>query len=100
MTAELADAILSGLLIPVMVFGTNECCEHGISADENPACHSSGYGICDQISTHAPGGSDCNRAYNFLLRPNDEAMNSVAVEAALLAVLSNDQASVHRAASS
>lgn len=81
--AQIVALIESGDLIPVQVFGGMETCD---------GCHAEvewGYGLCDRFSTHAPGGSDCNRAAFFLLRPSDAAMKDPAVRAALGAVLEN-----------
>ncbi len=58
----IADLIRSGALVPVQVFGTE--CSHNPPEDFS-------FGLCDRFSTHTPGGSDCNRAEYFLLRPND-----------------------------
>jgi hypothetical protein len=84
---RVARAILSGDLIPIMVFGTDECCEHGPDAEDNRDCRSTGFGLCDRFSKHAPGGSDCNRANHYMLRPSDALMDDAEVQAALDAVL-------------
>lgn len=85
MANQIGDLIRKGALIPVQVFGTDTCCEHGDGGGAE--CKSTGYGLCDRFSTHAPSGSDCNRADDFLLRPSDEAMRDPAVRAALDQVL-------------
>lgn len=85
--------INNGMLIPVQVFGghSDPSDKGGHSDAYNcPKCGGElewGYGVCDRFSTHAPGGSDCNRAIFFLLRPSDEAMNDPALRAALRAIL-------------
>lgn len=86
MEQQIGELILAGHLIPVAVFGTDKCCEHGDHID----CPSTGYGLCDRFSTHAPAGSDCNRADWFLLRPTDHAMNSYAVRLAVHKVLDEE----------
>lgn len=68
----IAELLRVGDLIPVTVFGTDSCCEHGDHTD----CKSTGYGLCDRFTTLNVAGSDCNRANHFLLRPSDEAMDS------------------------
>ena len=83
---QLAGLVRSGALIPVMVFGTEDCCKHGSAAD----CESTGYGLCDRFSHHAQAGSDCNRADFFLLRPSDEAMGDPVLREAIQWVLDND----------
>lgn len=50
-------------LTPVEVFGTDSCCEHG----EHTDCPSTGYGVCDAVSTW----SDCNRAVGHIFRFED-----------------------------
>lgn len=79
----LALCIEQGWLIPVQVFGTDQCCEHGEYAE----CLSTGYGLCDRFSKHSPAGSDCNRADNFLLRPSDAALRNPRVQAAFAQIL-------------
>lgn len=79
---RLAAMIRTGTLVPVQVFGTESCCQHGAEG-----CESIGYGLCDRFSTHAPSGSDCNRAEFFLLRPSDAAMEDPGIRAALISVL-------------
>jgi hypothetical protein len=51
-------------LVPVEVFGTDQCCYHG-SQDE--ACDSRGYGLSDAV----PAWSDCNRARGRIYRVDD-----------------------------
>ena len=50
-------------LVPVEVFGENDCCEHG----ENAECKSAGYGLCDAVTAW----SDCNRAIGHIYRFED-----------------------------
>ena len=52
-----------GHLIPIEVFGADD-----------------GYGLCDKFTKHSPGGSDCNRARPFMLRPSDELMTPEILE--------------------
>jgi hypothetical protein len=87
------NLIRSGALIPVQVFGTNECCEHG-SMGAGQDCPSTGFGLCDRFSSHAPGGSDCNRAEFFLLRPSNEVMADPSIRAALEEVIDEDDKEV------
>jgi hypothetical protein len=53
-------------LVPVQVFGTSECCQHG---HDNEECPSIGYGISDAVSPW----SDCNRAIGRIYRVEDRA---------------------------
>jgi hypothetical protein len=91
----LATMVRDGILIPVQVFGghSDPSDPHGNSdAVTCPACDAPlewGYGLCDRMSTHAPAGSDCNRAAFFLLRPSDAAMADPALRDAIRAVLKN-----------
>lgn len=53
-------------LVPVEVFGGNDCCTHGDHPD--PAeCPSMGYGLSDAVSAW----SDCNRARGRVYRAED-----------------------------
>lgn len=63
--STIGDLIRSGALVPVAVFGT-ECAHEGCEDETHD-----GFGLCDRFSRHTPGGSDCNRAEFFLMRPND-----------------------------
>jgi len=62
---SIADDIRSGALVPVAVFGGPSDCPH--CGKQVPWA----FGLCDRFSKFTPGGSDCNRAEFFLLRPND-----------------------------
>lgn len=73
MASRIAELIRSGALIPVDVYGG---CGHPDPLPGYPerTCDEDdhlSYGLCDRFSQFAPGGSDCNRAQFFLLRPND-----------------------------
>jgi len=75
MTSTIAELIRSGALVPVQVFGS---CGHPDPSPgwPNATCDEGehfSFGLCDRFSTHTPGGSDCNRAEFYLLRPNDLA---------------------------
>lgn len=72
--STIADLIRSGALIPVQVYGTE--CAH----DECDNPRHDGFGLSDRFSRHSPGGSDCNRAEFFLLRPNDLGGHTGVVE--------------------
>jgi hypothetical protein len=50
-------------LVPVEIFGEDNCCEHG----ENAECKSAGYGLSDAVSAW----SDCNRAIGHIYRFED-----------------------------
>jgi hypothetical protein len=52
-------------LVPVEVFGTSECCEHGYNDDN---CPSIGFGLSDAVSSW----SDCNRAAGRIYRIDDQ----------------------------
>jgi hypothetical protein len=55
-------------LVPVEVFGTEDCCQHGDNVDhDNRQCTSIGYGIMDAVSAW----SDCNRAIGRIYRAED-----------------------------
>lgn len=79
--------IKNGALLPVMVFGTTDCCAHGPFDPSNPAAHrdcvSVGHGLCDTFGPHTVG-SDCNRAERYLMRPSDELMTPRVLEALAL----------------
>lgn len=86
--AALLLLIESGVLLPVQVFGSEDCCEHNPhGASDAPPCPSQGHGLCDRFSIHTPAGSDCNRAEWWLMRPVDEAMDDPALRAAWMSVL-------------
>lgn len=89
--AGLGALVKSGVLIPVQVFGGyNDPTDPDMTVYACPSCNSElewGYGLADRCSTHAPSGSDCNRAAFFLLRPSDAAMADPALREALEAVL-------------
>lgn len=70
---SVARLIQHGFLIPVQVFG---------GGDEEWS-----YGLSDRFSYHAPGGSDCNRAEFFLLRPSDQEMANPEVRRAIEGML-------------
>lgn len=53
-------------LVPVEVFGTNDCCQHG----PDTSCESKGYGLCDAVEAW----SDCNRAIGRIYRREDVAV--------------------------
>lgn len=86
--------IREGHMIPVEIFG---------AAGENAETHCScgkelpewGYGVSDRFSTHAPGGSDCNRADVYMLRPSDALMETTEIKAALRDVLEDDDERLH-----
>lgn len=79
----IADLIRSGALIPVQVFGGDT---EGAGRAGVEHCSNCGhevpwsFGLSDRFSKWAPGGSDCNRAEFFLLRPNDLTFNDAPVE--------------------
>lgn len=54
-----------GWLMGVAVFG-------GDPADDPENEWS--FGLCDRFGPHTPGGSDCNRAAPFIVRPHDDLM--------------------------
>jgi hypothetical protein len=93
----IARLILTGALIPIDVFGGHSDPKDKMGhsdADNCPICGGDlewGYGLCDKFSRHAPGGSDCNRAVKFMLRPSDDAMDSLEVRAALRAVVEDEE---------
>jgi len=60
---DLPPILMPVRLVPVEVFGENDCCEHGVAAD----CASSGYGLMDAV----PEWSDCNRARGHIYRFDD-----------------------------
>lgn len=96
MVSEVAKLILRGVLVPVQVFGTDECCEHTLGPNqvEDPVeagCEAVGHGLSDRASYHAPGGSDCNRAEFFLLRPSNEEMADSDLAIALMKVMDREQ---------
>lgn len=72
----LSTLIDNGWLLGVQVFGVDDCCEHG----DDP-CPADGFGLCDNMNQHSPGGSDCNRAERFLMRPHDLLMTNEVAEA-------------------
>ncbi len=74
---DLAEMVRSGLLLPVQVFGGPETCQK--CGHDVPWT----YGLCDRFTEHSPGGSDCNRAEPFLLRPSDAAMDDPELRAAI-----------------
>lgn len=92
---DLVTLVKNGTLIPVQVFGGHSDPKdpHGDNDGITcPMCHEPlawDYGLCDRMSTHAPSGSDCNRAAFFLLRPSDAAMADPALREALRSVLEN-----------
>jgi hypothetical protein len=94
---DLVAMVQNGILIPVQVFGGHydphdpHSSSSGITC---PGCHAPlewDYGLCDRFSTHAPSGSDCNRAVFFLLRPSDAAMADPALRAAIRSVLDHPE---------
>jgi hypothetical protein len=92
----IAALIRLGALIPVTVFGN---CAHPVpthpayaaqTGESETTCEDEShwsYGLMDLMSEHSPGGSDCNRASSFLLRPSDEAMADPLVREAIEHVL-------------
>jgi hypothetical protein len=60
--------------VPVQVYGG---CAHPVEFEGRTVrcldgfCDTWGFGLCDRFSRYTPGGSDCNRAEFFLLRPSD-----------------------------
>lgn len=92
----IAGLIRTGALIPVAVFGN---CDHPVPTSPEYAAQTGktettcgdeshwGWGLMDRVSEHSPAGSDCNRAVPYMLRPSDDAMQSVEVRAAILEVL-------------
>lgn len=80
--STIADLIRSGALIPVAVYGG---CGHPepLPGHPNRTCDEDehfSWGLSDRFSRHSPGGSDCNRAEFFLLRPNDLGGHTGVVE--------------------
>ena len=67
--AMLVQLIQRGALVGVEIFGSDDCCEHGM----HESCPADGFGLCDNFGPHTVG-SDCNRAERFLLRPSDACM--------------------------
>lgn len=63
MQATAPPGYVAMALVPVEVFGENDCCEHGTAAD----CESAGYGISDAVSAW----SDCNRAIGRIYRVDE-----------------------------
>lgn len=62
------DGMVALRLVPVEVFGTESCCEHGHSPALNGIeCESGGYGLMDVTGA----GSDCNRARGHIFRVDD-----------------------------
>lgn len=85
----LVQLIETGALVPVQVYGG---CGHPDPSPGHPraTCNEDehfSWGLMDRFSTHAPGGSDCNRAASFILRPSDNLMDDNAVRRALRRVL-------------
>lgn len=73
---ESAEELIEVRLVPVQVFGTEQCCQHNphgalIGANpDNPEwtdCESQGYGLSDAVSAW----SDCNRAVGHIYRFED-----------------------------
>jgi hypothetical protein len=66
--ARLAETAPPGMvplvLVPVEVFGTDDCCQHG---HEEGDCPSKGYGLSDGVSAW----SDCNRATGQIYRVDE-----------------------------
>lgn len=60
------DGMVPLTLVPVEVFGEDDCCEHGMAAD-SAECPSTGYGLSDAV----PAWSDCNRASGRIYRVED-----------------------------
>lgn len=82
MTPTIAELVRSGALVPVEVYGG---CGHPDPLPGHPdrTCGSEdhfSWGLSDRFSKFAPGGSDCNRAVFFLLRPNDLAFGGAKIE--------------------
>lgn len=72
--AMLRALVDDGWLLGVGVFGDESCCLHGDPVPEGVDCPVTGFGLCDNMNEHSPGGSDCNRAERFLMRPHDDLM--------------------------
>jgi hypothetical protein len=83
-TSNEAEAIIyelvkDGWLLGVGTFTGEGCCVHPYDDD----CPNAGVGLCDNMNPHSPGGSDCNRAAPWLMRPNDAvASERIALEIA------------------
>lgn len=97
--ASIADLIRSGALVPVQVFGGDADKAGDTGTQHCQKCHADvpwGYGLCDRFSRFKPGGSDCNRAEFFLLRPNDlghqgaEVQDMEAIRTAIQEVLDDE----------
>jgi hypothetical protein len=61
------DNLVKMRLVPVEVFGSEECCEHGQRDLRDPPCPSMGYGLMDAVAAW----SDCNRAIGHIYRVDD-----------------------------
>lgn len=66
LVAEAPPGMVPIVLVPVEVFGTDDCCEHG-SSMEHGGCPSSGYGLSDAVEAW----SDCNRASGRIYRVDE-----------------------------
>lgn len=63
------DELIEVRIVPIEVFGTDDCCEHspdGLAYDER-GCKSTGYGLMDAVQAW----SDCNRAAGHIFRFDD-----------------------------
>lgn len=71
LAADAPPGYVPVVLIPVEVFGEDDCCEHGLQ-DHTPGvvdqCESRGYGLSDAVSSW----SDCNRARGHIYRAEDD----------------------------
>lgn len=67
--SEPTDNLVELRLVPVEVFGTGDCCEHGLhgEAADVQECQATGYGLSDAVSAW----SDCNRAGGKIYRVDD-----------------------------
>lgn len=61
-----SDDLVELGLVPVQVFGADDCCEHGLygEAGSNDECQATGCGLMDAVA----GWSDCNRAGGKIYR--------------------------------